>query len=111
MLTRLGGGWTHQHPAPSLIAQARYALEVTQRLTGMQEPLLYARVDGIVIDGVLHLMELEVNEPGLMLDADAPRGPERFAEAIVQVIVSHKGHASARRRLRGGMYAGKACTS
>jgi hypothetical protein len=83
---RLGGGWTHQYPAPSLIAQARYALEVTQRLTGMQEPLLYARVDGIVIDGVLHLMELEVNEPGLMLDADAPRGPERFAEAIVQVI-------------------------
>ena len=83
---RLGGAWTHQQPVPSLIAQARYALEVTQCLTGMQEPLLYARVDGIVIDGVLHLMELEVNEPGLMLDADAPRGPERFAEAIVTVM-------------------------
>jgi hypothetical protein len=47
---------------------------------------LYARVDGIVIDGILHLMELEMNEPGLMLDADVPHGPERFAEAIMQVI-------------------------
>jgi hypothetical protein len=83
---RLGGGWTLQHPTPSLIAQARYTLEVTQRVTGMHEPLLYARVDGIVIDGALHLMELEVNEPGLMLDADAPHGPEHFAEAIMQVI-------------------------
>ena len=83
---RLGGGWTPQHPTPALVAQARYTLEVTQRITGMHEPLLYARVDGIVIDGILHLMELEVNEPGLMLDADAPHGPERFADAIVQVI-------------------------
>jgi hypothetical protein len=52
----------------------------------MPEPLLYARVNGIVVDGVLHLMELEVNEPGLMLEADVPRGPERFAEAIIHVL-------------------------
>jgi hypothetical protein len=83
---RLGGGWTLQQPAPSLIAQARHILEVAQRLTGIREPLLYARVDGIVIDDTLQLMELEVNEPGLMLNADVPRGPERFAEAIMHVI-------------------------
>jgi hypothetical protein len=43
-------------------------------------------VDDIVIDDVLHFMALEVNEPGLMLDADVPHGPERLAEAIMQVI-------------------------
>ena len=83
---RLGGGWTHQHPPLSLIPQAAYTLEVTRQVTGLHEPLLYARVDGIVIDEVFHLMELEVNEPGLMLDANTPSGPAQFAEAILQVL-------------------------
>jgi hypothetical protein len=37
----------------------------------MPEPLLYARVDGIIVDGVWHLMELEVNEPGLMVEDES----------------------------------------
>ncbi len=83
---RLGGHWTAQHPEPALIAQAAGSLEVAQRLTVRSTPFLYARVDGIVVQGVLYLMELEINEPGLMLDAEVPHGPERFAEAIVQVL-------------------------
>jgi hypothetical protein len=83
---RLGGGWTPAHPSPSLITQAASVLDITRQVTGLHEPLLYARVDGLDIDGVLHLMELEVNEPGLMLDAAPQHGPAQFAAAIMQIL-------------------------
>ena len=40
------------------------------------------RVDAVVIDDKLALMELEMIEPYLFLDVD-PLAPERFAQAIL----------------------------
>lgn len=61
--------------------------EVTQQgascLATLPEMPLYARVDGIVRDGVLIVIEVEVLEPALALDVDPP-GAERFAEATMR---------------------------
>jgi hypothetical protein len=83
---RLGGGWIPADPPAHVVAQAASALATTCRVTGMATPLLYARVDGLDMNGVFHLIEMEVNEPGLMLNAALPSGPERFAEAILQIV-------------------------
>jgi glutathione synthase/RimK-type ligase-like ATP-grasp enzyme len=49
-------------------------------------PALYARVDGVAVDGRFVLMEVEVNEPGLGLDlVDGAAG--RFAEAILRGVI------------------------
>jgi len=45
-------------------------------------PWIYARVDGLEIDGVFTLMELELIEPSLFLATD-PGAPARFAQAIL----------------------------
>jgi glutathione synthase/RimK-type ligase-like ATP-grasp enzyme len=85
---RLGGHWGPAEPPAHLITAAAQALRVATHITGAETknkaPLLYARVDGVVIDDVFHLMELEINEPGLMLDA-APHSAAHFAEAIATV--------------------------
>ena len=44
--------------------------------------MLYARVDGIDVDGTLILMELELIDPVLFLGADH-EAPLRFASAIM----------------------------
>ena len=44
---------------PDLVRQA------AQALTAAPEPPLYARVDGVVVDGELVVMELELVEPML----------------------------------------------
>lgn len=44
---------------------------------------LYARVDGIVRDGVLIVIEVELLEPALFMDFDPPSA-ERFAEATMK---------------------------
>jgi hypothetical protein len=44
---------------------------------------LYARVDGVVRDGVLIVIEVEVLEPALAMDFDPPSA-ERFAEATMK---------------------------
>ncbi len=44
---------------------------------------LYARVDGVVCDGALIVIEVEVLEPALAMDLD-PASAERFAEATVR---------------------------
>lgn len=49
-------------------------------LAQLDEPWLYARVDGLLVDGVLTLMELELIEPSLFLDA-APAAAEQLAVA------------------------------
>ncbi len=70
-----------KNPNPELISHAG---EVLAYVDG---PLLYARVDGIPIDGVFHLMELELTEPYLFLDMSVsgkgqqPQAPRRFVEA------------------------------
>lgn len=48
---------------------------------------LYARVDGVMVDGRFVLMELELLEPSLFLGS-APGAADRFADAIEVVVKS-----------------------
>lgn len=61
-------------PGADVIAQA-------SRMLANVPSTLYARVDGVVIDGVFTLMELELIEPGLYLGMHA-EAPERLARAV-----------------------------
>ena len=70
-----GGSFERAQPDASLIADAQDVLHA------VEEPWLYARVDGVVRDGRLLLMELEMTEPSLFLDAAAAA---RFADAIAK---------------------------
>ncbi|MCU0499753.1 MAG: hypothetical protein MUF87_20570 [Anaerolineae bacterium] len=77
------GGTTESIIADStLIEQAAVILKSAEMYLNTR-PLLYARVDGLLIDGVFTLMELEVLEPHLFLDQV---GAERFADAIQALI-------------------------
>ena len=73
--------WTHggthvaMEPTPALLEQARAVLAAAP------EPGLYARVDGIVRDGRLLLMELEQVEPFLFF-GEGPAGAVRLAQAV-----------------------------
>ncbi len=60
---------------PPLIAQARACVLAAPSLP------VYARVDGVVVDGQFLLMELEAFEP-LMFLARHPEAPARFARAV-----------------------------
>jgi glutathione synthase/RimK-type ligase-like ATP-grasp enzyme len=72
----LGGSADAAQPTPALIEQAR---RVVASISG---PWIYARVDGVEIDGAFQLMELELTEPSLFLVADR-QAPARFAAAIL----------------------------
>lgn len=63
-------------PDPDLVRQARAALDT------LEEAPLYARVDVVVRDGQLIVVELELNEPALFMSM-APESAARFAEATV----------------------------
>ena len=52
-------------------------------LATLPERPLYARVDGVVRDGVLIVIEVEVLEPALFMEFD-PLSAERFAEATIK---------------------------
>ena len=52
-------------------------------LDQVPEPLLYARVDGLVINGSFVLMEIELCEPELFLHMNT-EAPMRFAQTIIQ---------------------------
>ena len=80
-VTREFGG-THETvtPTPRVLDQAERALRAAPGES------LYARVDGAVIGGDLVVTELELLEPSLFLDAD-PAAPERFAAAIVRILL------------------------
>ena len=82
-------GGTHETvvPPPSVVRQAEQALRAAPG-----EPL-YARVDGVLIDGDLVVTELELLEPSLFLDAD-PAAPDRFAEAIAARCHSERSEES-----------------
>jgi hypothetical protein len=66
-------------PDMALIEQAQ------QIINCINDPLLFARVDGIERDGQLVLMELELIEPFLFLQSD-PHAVERFAQAILTLL-------------------------
>ena len=70
-----GGSYTPAVPPPQLIAQAVAILQT------VDQPLLYARVDGVDRADRFVLIELELIEPALFLRAEAS-APERFAQAI-----------------------------
>jgi glutathione synthase/RimK-type ligase-like ATP-grasp enzyme len=52
-------------------------------LATLPEMPLYARVDGVVRDGALIVIEVEVLEPALFMEFD-PQSAERFAEATLR---------------------------
>jgi glutathione synthase/RimK-type ligase-like ATP-grasp enzyme len=73
-----GGKYSLIQPNADLLLQAELVL------SKIPEKLLYARVDGIVIENKLHLMEIELIEPDLYFDlADGAR--EKFVEAFLGV--------------------------
>ena len=76
---QFGGKYTLCNPTSDLIAQAQKIIDL------FPEELLYARVDGIIIDDQLHLMEVECIERDLYLNlSDGALG--RFTKAIVNAI-------------------------
>lgn len=83
---RYGGHEVVYHPSEALIAEAAGVLEVARKLAG-EQTIVYARVDGVLIDGQFTLMELEVLEPALFLNY-APEVAEKFATAILEAITS-----------------------
>lgn len=72
---QFGGTTEHVAVGPDLVEQARACVLAAPSLP------VYARVDGVVVDGRFLLMELEVFEPLMFLAAD-PDAPGRFARAI-----------------------------
>ncbi|MGH9839731.1 MAG: ATP-grasp domain-containing protein, partial [Blastocatellia bacterium] len=60
-----GGYLDDLAPSASLIEQAQRTVDL------IEEPLLFARVDGVEIDGKFQLMELELIEPVLFLREDS----------------------------------------
>lgn len=76
-----GGVASRFEPTPTLLKQARQVLET------VGEPLTFARVDGVEVNGELKLMELELIDPYLFLELDA-ESPARFARAVIQALAS-----------------------
>jgi hypothetical protein len=77
------GGTSRQRTPPlKLIKQAEAILRF------VDQPLLYARVDGVDIDGQFTLIELELIEPQLFLQM-VSAAPRRFAEAIARFLFNH----------------------
>lgn len=73
-----GGRGVPAAPEPALVGAARAVL------ARVEQPWLYARVDICRHAGAWTLMELEMLEPSLFLDADA-EAPSRFARAIAGI--------------------------
>ena len=80
----LGGSWEPCDPPDGLISQAEAILRAAETIGGAGVPLLYCRVDGLLVDGRLILMELEAIEPALFLEG-SPHAAEKFVEALVSV--------------------------
>jgi glutathione synthase/RimK-type ligase-like ATP-grasp enzyme len=76
-----GGSATLEAPGAHVIEQARRALHAAP---GGEDTILYARVDGCIVNGEFVLMELELIEPLLYL-AEHPDAPARFADALLML--------------------------
>lgn len=75
----LGGKVSYLEADENLIAQA------AEFVSAFASGTLYARVDGVVIRGVFHLMELELIEPYLFLDNE-PERLENYYRALKSKI-------------------------
>jgi len=73
-----GGRHASAEPSRRLVEQAQKIVR------GVKEPLLYARVDGVEVDGELVLMELELIDPVLFFGL-APGADRRFADSILKL--------------------------
>jgi glutathione synthase/RimK-type ligase-like ATP-grasp enzyme len=74
---QFGGQYTLINPDKELIEQAQKVVDL------FNENLLYARVDGIIINNQLHLMEVECIEPDLYLNL-SDGALERFSNSIIE---------------------------
>lgn len=72
-----GGTVKAVFPALPMVQSVQKILDI------FPDSLLYARVDGLLIDNVFTLMEIELCEPELFLDIDHG-APKRFVEAILR---------------------------
>jgi glutathione synthase/RimK-type ligase-like ATP-grasp enzyme len=70
-----GGHAELAEPTPEILASAQSVLDATGK------PLVYARVDGVVVNGRFLLMELELIEPYLFLPEN-PAATEKLAAAV-----------------------------
>jgi glutathione synthase/RimK-type ligase-like ATP-grasp enzyme len=77
--SQFGGKYTLVQPSQELIEKAQKIVNT------FPENLLYARVDGIIIDTELYLMEIECIEPDLYFDI-SEGALERFVTSIVELI-------------------------
>jgi len=74
-----GGAVLPFAPDKELITQAERIIQ------SVEEPLLYGRVDGILRNDVLHIMELELLEPELFFRID-PESPGRFLNQMMKLL-------------------------
>ncbi len=74
-----GGTSLRLDPSPALIKQAEAILRL------IDQPLLYARVDGFDLSGKFVLLELELLEPALFLEMEE-LSPNRLAAALASVV-------------------------
>jgi glutathione synthase/RimK-type ligase-like ATP-grasp enzyme len=77
--SQFGGKYTLIQPSQELIDKAQKVVNT------FHDKLLYARVDGIVIDNELHLMEIECIEPDLYFDI-SEGSLQRFVASIIELI-------------------------
>ena len=72
---QFGGTWIPTVPSATVLAQAQAIVN------SIQEPLLYARVDGVEISDDLVINELELIEPSLYFKFNK-ESQDRFAESV-----------------------------
>jgi glutathione synthase/RimK-type ligase-like ATP-grasp enzyme len=77
--SQFGGIYTLANPNQNLIDQA---FEIVNTFS---EDLLYARVDGIIINNKLHLMEIECIEPDLYFNLEEG-SISKFVNSIIELI-------------------------
>lgn len=81
--SEFGGRYERVEPEASTLATALRCLELAAERIGSMP--LYARVDGLVIDGDFRLMELELAEPELMFGL-APESADALSDALLQAL-------------------------
>ena len=79
--SEFGGRYERVRPSEQSLRAASECLEhAATKLDGLP---LYARVDGLIVDGEFQLMELELAEPELMFNL-APEAADLMADALVR---------------------------
>ena len=76
---QFGGKYTAIQPSAALIEKAQKVVDT------FQGKLLYARVDGIIMNEELHLMEIECIEPDLYFEY-SEGSIQRFVDSILELI-------------------------